>query len=332
MHLATPRFTYIHPPTFEKTEIPLMRSHLVRRLLVVVALFSLAACGSDDDPAVEGSTTTVAAPATNTLDVEAVDYGYKIEGEVKPGVVTLSSRNTGKEIHMVGIGKLKAGKTVADVIAAGKTGGGGEGDPFEGVFDEEVDSPGHILLPGQQQSLTVSNVLDAGSYAVLCFIPTEGDGAPHFAKGMIAGFEVADGTSEAKEPEADSTITLGDESEPSGVPTDLKAGKHTFKVTSTGARGKDFVVATLQAGKTVKDFDTFFESEYEKEGGPSKGAATKAPGKVLGNTFEIQPGQSIWMTVELTAGDVYFNSATNPADDAGEDAKSVDKFVKVTVS
>jgi hypothetical protein len=39
--------------------------------------------------------------------------------------------------------------------------------------------------------------LEPGDYAVVCFIPTgsggdtEGDGPPHFTKGMVSYFEVA---------------------------------------------------------------------------------------------------------------------------------------------
>ena len=313
----------------------------IRILLCAVALTTLAGCGSDDDTSTASATGTGSATAApdageNTLNVEMVDYGYKVDGEVGPGVVTLASTNTGKEIHMAGIGKLKAGKTVADVVAATKApppeGGAGEGeDPIGALLEKEIDAPGHILLPGQTQSLTVSNVLDAGEYVMLCFIPTEGEGMPHFAKGMVAGFTVAAEKSDAKEPEADAEITLGDDADPVGV-TELKAGKQVLKVTATGSKGKDFLVATLQPGKTVDDVDKFFESEYEKEGGPSKGAATRIPATVHASTFEIHPGQSIWMTVELKAGEVVLNSTTNPADDAPDDAEGVDKYVTVKVT
>ena len=317
-----------------------MRSRQVWRALLVAALATavLGACSDDDETGSATDTTaSTAAEAggggANELKVEMVDYGYKVTGSLKAGLATISSTNTGAEWHMAGFGKLKEGATVEQLTAALQAAGEGgeeEEDPTAEFVEKELDTPGHILQPGSAQSLTV-DVLEPGNYVMLCFLPTEGEGTPHFAKGMIGGFTVSDEESGAEEPEADATVTLGDEAEPAGLSAEVGSGEQTFKVTSTGSKGKDLVIAQLAEGKEFEAFDAYFDSNFEQEGGPPKGAAAQAPGKILGSTFEISPGQSIWVTVDIPAGETYVVSTTNSdSEDGGEE--TVDRFVKVTAT
>lgn len=318
-----------------------MRKRRVWRVVLAGALATgmLGACGDDDDETASSTATTTAEDDTTTetganeLSIEMVDYGYKVGGSLRPGKATITSTNTGKEWHMAGFGKLKEGATVQDLVkalqAAGESEGGEEEDPTAEFIEKELDTPGHILQPGATQTLTV-DVLDPGNYVMLCFLPTEGEGTPHFAKGMVNGFTVKKGQEATQEPTADASITLGDEADPVGVPADLKAGKRTFKLTGEGEKGKDFIIGQLAEGKQFDAFDTYFETLFEQEGGPPKGAASQAPGKILASTFEIQPNQTIWVTVDLPAGQTFFVSTTNSDSEEGED--TVDKFVTVNVT
>lgn len=347
----------------------------VRRGLLVGAVMigTLGACGDDDDDTVAPTPDGAEQTGDNALEIEMIDYGYKVSGKLRPGLATITSKNTGDEFHMAGFGKLKPGKTVAELTKAleaagegeggggggpeggggggapeggqqgtgeikaasvsqegGGEGGGGGGDPTAEFIEKQLGTPGHILQPGQSQTLTV-DVLEEGSYVMICFLPTEGEGGkPHFANGMVGGFEVAKGESKAAAPEADATITLGDDAEPVGAPTDLKAGEHTFKITASGAKSKDFIIASLKDDKPFSAFDDFFNTELGKEGGPDKGAANKAPGTIYASTFAIEPGESIWVTVEVASGEAYFVSSTNSEGEGESD--TVDKFVKVNVT
>ena len=195
--------------------------------------------------------------------------------------------------------------------------------------EKDLGTPGHILQPGQSQSISV-DLLEPGSYVMRCFLPTEGESTLHLDKGMVAGFEVAGDKAQVGPPDDDATIVLADEAEPTGVPAGLKAGQRTFKITSSGTRDKDFTIGQLRSGEGFEAFDAYFETEFDKEGGPVKGAAAKAPGTILGSTFAIGPDQTVWVTVTLLAGDTYFVSTTNSAEDPEQEG--VDKFVKVTVT
>ncbi|MGH9281788.1 MAG: hypothetical protein ACRD0S_02505 [Acidimicrobiales bacterium] len=314
-----------------------MRTRPMWRAMVIAALAAaaLGACGDDDDDETSSATNTTATTAAeegeNELSVEMVDYGYKIEGTLKAGLTTITSTNAGKEWHMMGVGKLKAGATVEQLATALQNASpDSEADPAAEFIEAEIGTPGHILQPGATQSLTV-DTLAPGNYAMLCFLPTEGEGTPHFAKGMIGGFEVAAGESGAEAPTEDVALTLGDEAEPAGAPTELDSGEQTIKLTSSGSKGKDFIVGQLKEGKAFEDFDTYFESQFEKEGGPAKGAAANAPGKILGSTFEVGPGKTIWLTVDVPEGETYLVSTTNSEGEDG-DEETVDKFVKVTAT
>lgn len=315
-----------------------MRTRLMCRALMIgaLAMGTLGACADDDDetasPTVSGSSTTAAAGGetdANEVTIEMVDYGYKVTGSLKAGLATVTTTNTGKEWHMAGFGKLKEGATVDALSKALTAAGPGseENDPTAEFIEKELGTPGHILQPGETQSLTV-DVLEPGKYVMVCFLPTEGEGVPHFAKGMVNELEVAEERSAGAAPKEDAAITLGDETNPEGVPADLKGGKRTFKITSSGEKTKDFIVGQVNPGKKFEDFDTYFETEFEKEGGPEKGVAAKAPGTVLGSTFEIKPGQTIWMTIDLPPGKTYFVSATNTE---GSD-ETVDKVLEVDVT
>lgn len=261
-----------------------------------------------------------------------VDYGYKVTGSLKAGLATITSTNTGAEWHMAGFGKLKEGATVEQLTAALQAAGEGseEQDPTAEFIEEELGSPGHVLQPGSSQSLTV-DVLEPGNYVMLCFLPTEGEGTPHFAKGMIGGFTVSDEASGAEEPSADAEVALADNAEPTGAPTEVASGERTFKLTGSGSSGKDFVIGQFNEGKALEDFDTYFETVLEQEGGPPKGAAAQAPGRILASTFEIRPGQTVWVTVDIPKGETYFVSTTNSESEDGEETTE-DRFVKVTAT
>jgi hypothetical protein len=290
-----------------------------RLLLTVLVLCLLVACNRGD-----GDADRAAPP--NGLAVEMFDYGYRFVGAVTAGAVTMTTVNTGREWHMATYGKLQPGRTVADVVSFLDAQSAGDPvDSIENVIEKGLGAPGHLLQPGRRQALTVDN-LDAGSYVMLCYLPVEGQGTPHFTRGMVGGFEVGTAGLVTAAPEADVEVVLGDSAEPAGLPTNLKSGERTFKVTSAGTSGKDFTIVQLGAGQTLGSFGIYFGTEFVQPGGPPVGVADRAPGKVLGSSFQIEPGRSVWLTIDVPEGEVYFDSATNVAD-----GNPVHKVVSVRV-
>ena len=89
-------------------------------VFIAIALTGgLAACGDDsDDEATTATTTatTAAASGADAVDITMREYSYTVGGDLKPGG-TIRLSNAGKEFHMMGLAKLKEGKTIADVTA-----------------------------------------------------------------------------------------------------------------------------------------------------------------------------------------------------------------------
>ena len=109
------------------------------------------------------------------------DYSYEVDGPFAPGRRVIRLENRASQPHEMVLVKLAPGKSVNDVLAF--LDDGRQGDP-----------PGRPI--GGMQALTkgeVANVqiyLDPGRYGMICFVPDAGDGAPHFAHGMVDEFTV----------------------------------------------------------------------------------------------------------------------------------------------
>ena len=266
------------------------------------------------------------------------EYSYIVGGALKPGG-TIRLSNAGKEFHMMGLLKLKEGKTIADVTAlleqfaaeggeeegptttaaggattttaSGASGttvpgaegeGEGEGeeeDPFTELGDD-VGAPGSFMGPGQKAEITVPS-LDEGTYAMICFLPTEGGGPPHFAQGMTGEFTVVG--DEAAEPTADATFKLEVGKAVTG-PTTLTAGRHVLKF--EGAAGSEQLepgLAKLNQGATIGDVNRAFEAfETEDDFVLPVNAASQIPAQLVIGLFDLLDADEVYVAVDLTAG------------------------------
>jgi hypothetical protein len=345
------------------------RRRLLAALLASVLLLAgLGACSDDDgggsDVSAEGGGDAggddAAASADNTVVIEEKDYAYGVQGTAKAGVVTLDVRNVGKELHMLGIAKLKAGKGIkelADVVKQMSEGpppgaeegaaaegppegeggggeGGGGGDPFEALVDGDPDQygrAGSFLFPGFSQKQTTE--LEAGTYGLLCFIPTAGEGAPHIAKGMFATLEVTEEKSEAKVPAPTAEFTIEDGKVTGPTPA-LKSGENVIKVTAKGESHEVLLATTTSKDpidKVVKDTDDYFTKVFESGEPPPADYVTKAPAQIAASTFNLQDGQSVTLTINLKPGRYVIGCNAVENDDDEDQANDVDHVVKERV-
>jgi hypothetical protein len=119
--------------------------------------------------------------ASDGATIEATEYEFTSTG-LKAGKSRVLVDNTGGEPHFIaGIG-IKPGSTIADVRTFFRT---EKGKP---PIDESRSFSTAVIEGGAKQSVQIE--LEAGKYALLCFVPDRAGGPPHVVKGMISEAEV----------------------------------------------------------------------------------------------------------------------------------------------
>src|SRR5689334_7301775 len=175
----------------------------------------------------QGAATSVASGSSGSRDitVEEKDFSFDISDTVRPGVVKITAKNSGKESHQVQVVKWNDGVTQAQFDAALK-------NPDPSAIFKAVTFMGgpNSIKPGQSQ--VAYNTLTPGNYALLCFLEAD-DGQPHFAKGQVKAFQVATGDTGGSAPKADGTVTLADFNF-LGEVNSLPAKKTTLEVKNGG--------------------------------------------------------------------------------------------------
>jgi hypothetical protein len=115
--------------------------------------------------------------ASDGRTIEATEYEFTSSG-LKAGANPLVFKNTGAEPHFIAGVKLKPGATIEDARRFIKS---EKGKP---PFDESQTFNTAVIDAGDSQSVEID--LQAGKYALLCFVPDRAGGPPHAVKGMIS--------------------------------------------------------------------------------------------------------------------------------------------------
>ena len=242
--------------------------------LVASASAVLAGCTS------RGTTGAQAAPPAVTIT--ASDNRFEVPAEVKAGVSTIRLVNNGSELHHVQLVKLEEGKTLQDLMAALAAGGPPP------AWARAVGGP-NAVAPGSSGS-AVHN-LEAGRYALLCFIPAA-DGVAHLMKGMEATMEVMSaGPSTIAEPEPDVVMTLVDYG--FRLSTPVSPGQQVIRVVNEGPQIHEVVLARMLPGRHVSELATW---ELTGRKGP-------APGELIGGVVGLSPGEHTTFAGDFTAGE-----------------------------
>ena len=283
----------------------------IRALAVAVALLVVGGCGGDDDSS---------AAATEPVDVVMTDHAYDVAGPVRPGG-TIRVRNEGEETHMMIVGRLRDGATTDDVLEAFAAGD----EAAATALVDEVGAPGNFLTPGHTLEVTAPD-LRAGSYAMICFIGTEGDGTPHVFNGM-AGTLVVEGDA-AVQPAANAQYTV-DAGQPIEGPTELAAGHHVFDITAgaTDARSLEMSLWKLAADDTLESARARLNELIDAEV-PAAGSGREAAQHLVGVVNAFGPSGRLLLGVDLEPGR-YVLAAINTDDDAEPDGGTTEQITIV---
>ncbi|HVT77147.1 MAG TPA: hypothetical protein VHD87_08960, partial [Acidimicrobiales bacterium] len=167
--------------------------------------------------------------------------------------------------------------------------------------------------PGGTASVT--QALPAGSYAFICYVQSP-DGVPHFAKGMLSGFNVT-GNSTTSLPLPDGVNAGGKEFQ-FDLPA-LKAGSTTVRFHNTGAQDHVLGFAKVADGKTAADALEWLRTHQGPPpisfmGGPAAG-----------------PGATTAFTANLSKGTyVFYCPIPDPADGQPHFLKGMFQGVTIT--
>ena len=180
------------------------------------------------------------------------------------------------------------------------TAAGGQGqNPFADIL-EDGGIPGAVMSPGESAAVMVPT-LGAGTYALICFVPGEGDAVPHFVEGMVGQLEVVAGDVPAV-PTADATykVTKGKAVE---GPATLTAGRHTLKFeVAAGGNQLEPALVRLNAGTTFAALDAAFTRVFESDTPPAKGTSARLPGQIVYGGMDFGTATTFYLTVDLKAG------------------------------
>ncbi|HEX5830984.1 MAG TPA: hypothetical protein VFY16_08395 [Gemmatimonadaceae bacterium] len=260
-----------------------MSMHLTRAAIVAAATL-LAACAPQDE---QSAAATAAAPAAasvpaaaNVVAFNATDFSYDGPTTIPAGLTTLRLSGQGREMHHLTVLRLVDGKTFADFEAAVRAGGP------EPRWAVPVGGP-NPSAPGD--SAEVTQVLEPGEYALVCFVPSP-DGKPHLMKGMMKALTVTPGAATVAElPTADIRMVLDDYRFTLDQP--LTAGKHVIRVENNAEQPHEVVLVQLAPGKTPHDIIAWIDKpDGPPPGIPMGGVAGMVKGTVVNFPVDLAPG------------------------------------------
>lgn len=233
--------------------------------------------------------------APNLVTVTARDFAFDAPMTIPSGLTTIRLVNQGAEMHHAQVVRLEEGHTFAELMELASK-GEGEGPPAWLHF---VGGP-NVPAPNGASEATVD--LQAGTYALVCFIPGP-DGVPHVMKGMAKELRVVPATApSAPLGEADVRMTLRDYA--FEIAPEIAAGRRTIRVENAAAQPHEVVVMKLAPGKTPQELMAWLQSQAGPPPAmPMGGTAFLATGEVNLITVDFEPGEYVLLCFVPDAGD-----------------------------
>ena len=263
----------------------------IKNLLpLVVLLFSY------NFVAAQKSETLINKPPGYVVEIEAIDYAFKMPSEIKSGWVTFKFKNTGHEMHFGMLLKFNDSVSEEDFYSFSV-------DPNKETFQKYIKEPpvlvgGPGFHAGGQKSETTM-YLEPGNYAMLCNTRTP-DGIMHRKLGMRKYFKISEEMAEAKEPPADVQLDLKQHF--INADGKLTAGRNTVAIEHIGGDTFDVHLVKLNDTSTISETLRFMETFQEPTQALfSGGAEQKSVERKTYVTIDFEPGQYAWVSHEYGA-------------------------------
>ena len=242
------------------------------------------------------------------LDVTAHDDGPSAQvqhdfytlntNHLKAGLVEVRLHNAGTVPHQVQLLRLHDGVALPDFLGAVAASNGG-------AVLQLADATGgaNAIDPGGYQAAFVN--LRAGNYVALCFLTDGGDGAPHFAHGMLSPFTV-EGQGNSAHPPGHVLGAINAFSFGYQMPA-VVDGHGLYRFTNTdGTDTHELTILRLAPGKTAGDFLNWIQTGGN---GPPPVVAS------AGGANALAPGLHMWVQLNLAPGN--YVAVCFVPDDAG---------------
>lgn len=224
---------------------------------------------------------------------------YNISGKLRPGIASITLKNTDDEAHMMAVARLKKGVTLDQVKKALAQSEDAAARLLADGMNTTYGTP-DLLGAGQSETVTAVD-LPAGSYALICFL-TDAKGMPHWQMGMVDLMTVA-GPAATEKPQSDGTITLDDTAItlPKGF-----TGSGTFLVRNIGKAPHNISIAKLDKGTGLLAYYGHVGQAMNGQGQIEGGG-----GSLVGGIDALSSGQSAYLTVDLSKGHYGYLSTTD---------------------
>jgi hypothetical protein len=246
------------------------------------------------------------------VDVIARDFEFELPASIEGGWTQITFHNEGPMTHHAMFMKLNDGVTQEAFLEAAM------GPEFGALFALSVSVGGGASIDAGLTSVLIMD-LQPGQYAVICAIPDEATGMPHYQMGMLTPIEVTAAATALEPPTAELTVDMK-EFEFINLPDELAAGPHIWAVTDTGEQVHELGVLQLAPGvdfemveamlMTPPDATPETGDEAAPAGGLASPPAADASPPAGGPPFTsvtgvppISPGQTNYAWFDLPAGD-----------------------------
>ena len=278
----------MHFPQRRKSDL-IPGSLLTRR----AALAGVATAGLASAWAAQGMPRTRAAAHRRSLTISAEDYRFELPATTPGGYTEITLHNRGHEAHHAMFMRLHPGKTLAEFMAAARSGNAGA--LF--ALADSAGGPGSVD-PGRSSTAVVH--LAAGRYVVICMIPDAHD-MPHYQMGMVAPLIVTPAAEQGSAPKAEATVDLVDFSF-KGLPRQIRSGRHVWKVIDTGTELHEIVLNRLAPGHSYDEVKALLAA-------PPKPASATPPAPPpftsIAGIAPMSPGEVNWAVFDLEPGDYF---------------------------
>jgi hypothetical protein len=248
---------------------------------------------ADDSRGTRQAYAQAPAAAPNLVTVTASDFAFASPATIPAGLTTVRLVNQGREMHHAQLVQLDEGHTVDDLMKAAS-----EHGPIP-AWARFVGGP-NVPAPNGFTEATMQ--LQAGTYALVCFIPSA-DGVPHLMKGMVKPLTVVPAEQpSAAAPVADVRLTLRDYAY--DITPEITAGRHVIHVENTAAQPHEVVVMRLAPGKSPADLLAWLQTQDGPPPAmPMGGTSFLSTGEVNQITADFAPGEYALLCFVPDAGD-----------------------------